>query len=229
MKNQILKSASGCILLFGLFFTSCQKEEILDTAADEIIDKASFSLDSSTNTGSKGCFDLVFPVSFTLPDGTTKTVNSDDELKSSLKGWVNGKKKKGEKCDSLRPKLVLPVTVINEAGNTLTISTAEELKALRDSCDRGKFKGGHHKDHAKKGGSCFKLNFPITVQLPDSSTQIANNAEEIKAIGQNWKKNHPTLKGHPHLVFPLSVTKKDGTVVTLNSKEELKALRTSCE
>jgi len=229
MNKHIFKLSSIIFSLSFLLIFSCTKEQIADQTTSDIIDKASFTIDSTANTGKFGCFEFVYPISFSLPDSTVLTVNSDEELKAALKSWIETQKGKGKKCDSLRPKLILPITVMTDSGATITISTPEELRALHESCKKDYFDKGNHRDHAKNRKPCFSLNFPVTVILPDSSTQVAADANALKNIAMTWKQSHPTSKGHPELVFPVSVTKKDGTVVSVNNKAELKALKTACD
>lgn len=236
--KNFLRITASILLGFSLIFQSCQKAQNQETATEEavydIVDKAAFNVESDANSGKFGCFEFVYPIGFYLPDGTLQNADSRDDFMDKLKTWVQANMKAGKKKDHKdfekpHPKLVFPLTVLTEASETKVIENYDELKALKESCGDDYFKKGNHKGHCKKGGPCFKINFPVSVRLPDSTTKTAADREELKAIAKAWRKNNPGVKGHPHLVFPISVTKKDNSVVTVNSKEDLKALKKSCE
>ena len=76
---------------------------------------------------------------------------------------------------------------------------------------------------------CFEINFPVTVVFADSTTQVVNSYEEMKAAFKAWKENNPEIKGRPKIQFPYSVTTEDGTVVEITSREDLKALIAGCK
>ena len=246
MKKKFFGLLTAGTLFLSLAFISCKKEdsETDEATIEAVTDQAVFALEESANAGKNGCYDLVFPISFSFPDGTTKTVNSYDELVSGIRTWArancgnrgnrphggagqgaNGGSWNGSKY---RPTLVLPVTVISETGETISVNTQDELKTLRESCSKGYFAGRNFRGHARNCTPCFTINFPVTVNFPDGSTQQAADRATLQNIARTWHQNNPTSSTHPEIAFPISVTKKDGSIVTVNSKDELKTLRTSC-
>ena len=80
----------------------------------------------------KPCFELVYPVQFLLPDGTTVEVGSHAEQCEVLRQWrldnpgVSGK-----------PELVFPVTITYTDGTQAEIADAEALHAAKASCRSG--------------------------------------------------------------------------------------------
>ena len=80
----------------------------------------------------KPCFELVYPVSFLLPDGTTVEVGSHAEQCEALRQWrldnpgVTGK-----------PELVFPVTITYTDGTQAAIADAEALHTAKESCRSG--------------------------------------------------------------------------------------------
>jgi len=81
-------------------------------------------------------FEFVFPISFTMPDGISVTVNNKEDIKSSLKSWYDANPDSKEK-----PELVFPVDVIiksKDGEETLTISSKEEMQELRKKFKRDK-------------------------------------------------------------------------------------------
>ena len=83
----------------------------------------------------KKCFTFVFPVSFTMPDGSTLTASDEEDLSAQMKAFFESYE--GEKS---RPQLVFPVDITFEDGSVLTVNSFEEMKqAWKDNCRR---KGG---------------------------------------------------------------------------------------
>jgi hypothetical protein len=77
-------------------------------------------------------------------------------------------------------------------------------------------------------GLCFEIGFPITVEFPDGSTQVANSMEEIDNIYNTWFEQNPNANTCPTVVYPLSVTLEDGTTHTVASEDELIVLIEDC-
>jgi hypothetical protein len=74
------------------------------------------------------CFDLVYPFSFTMPDGSTITLNSEDD-RQLIRDWYDANPGVHE-----RPVLVYPVDIIYQDGTTETINNAEEYQAAKQNC-----------------------------------------------------------------------------------------------
>ncbi|MEO1517881.1 MAG: hypothetical protein AAFV95_22865 [Bacteroidota bacterium] len=76
------------------------------------------------------CFELVFPISISFPDGTTVQAIDRGGLRTAVREWkTNNPDVEG------RPMLVFPIEVLLEDGTTQSIASIEELKALKDSCN----------------------------------------------------------------------------------------------
>ena len=90
------------------------------------------------------CFKFVYPISYTMGDGSIISGNDRKEIHIAMKAYfeVNGKSKEN------RPSLNLPVQimVLDDDKNEITkdITTLEELKSLRSVC-RGKKKNNDGK------------------------------------------------------------------------------------
>ena len=81
-------------------------------------------------------FELVFPISFTMPDGTIISGEDHKEIKGLMKDWYDANPDSKEK-----PDLVFPVDVIiksKDGEETLTISSKEEMEELRKKFKREK-------------------------------------------------------------------------------------------
>ena len=75
------------------------------------------------------CFDLVFPVSLSYPDGTTESYDDRMSMKQAIRAY---KRENGR--DAERPTLVFPITVVDEDGNETEVASIEDLKALKEAC-----------------------------------------------------------------------------------------------
>jgi len=78
------------------------------------------------------CFEIVFPLTISFPDGTTAEVNDRAEFKSTVREWKTNNPDATE-----RPELVFPITVQLEDGTTSVANDEEELKALKLACRDG--------------------------------------------------------------------------------------------
>lgn len=218
-------------------FFACQKDNTTVSATD-YVDQALYSIQERGSMGKYGCYELVFPVTLNFPDSTTQEVNSYEEMKDAIRTWfeANGGFSGGPghhhpPLDSLpRPTLAFPVSVISPDGTLITVNSEAELFDLKKECGFGTF--GHHgpKGHGQHGLACFVIQFPVTIQFPDSTTATAADQAALQTLLKDWKQNNPGVKARPEFVFPITVVMKDdGTVVTVNSKDELRDLKKNCE
>ncbi|HAP58651.1 MAG TPA: hypothetical protein DCR93_03750 [Cytophagales bacterium] len=87
------------------------------------------ALQEECRPNGRRCFRLAFPHSVTMPDGSTITLNSEDD-KEQVKAWYEANPDATD-----RPTLVFPVTVEYQDGSTATANSEEELIALREACE----------------------------------------------------------------------------------------------
>ncbi len=202
---------------------ACNKST--EMTVDEAVDQALYSIQERGNMGRFGCYELMFPVTLSLPDGSTVEVNSYDDMKLALRAWfaANG-------AGRTRPSFVFPVSVISQDGDIITIDTDEGLARVRAACTRSAFAGHTPRGHADRVLSCFDIVFPMTIQFPDGSTATAADRRALQQLIRIWRQNNPGATERPHLTFPVTVKMTDdGSVVTLNSREELRDLKAGCE
>lgn len=154
-------------------------------------------------------FEFVFPLSFIMPDGTTLTAQSEEELKELIGAWYEANPDTEE-----RPQLVYPVELLLEDGEMITINSEEEMKEFRE-----RIREGHHGHH----GRPFEFVFPLSFTMPDGSTIVGNNKEELETLIKSWYAANPESEEKPTLVFPVDLKLKDGEIITINSKEEMRA------
>ncbi len=157
----------------------------------------------------RDCFDLILPVSFTMPDGSALSIENDSSW-YLIKEWYQ------ENPDAEgRPEIVLPVEVAQENGDIVTINTQEELEGLKEAC-----RDDHHR-------LCFEFAFPVTFIMPDNSEIVINSREDRQLI-RAWHIANPEVRQRAAIKYPITVTKEDGSSVEVSDKDQLKELRKSC-
>ncbi len=209
------------VLFISVF--ACNKSE--DFTTDDAVDEALYSIQERGSLGRLGCFELVFPVTLTFPDGTTADVDSYEEMAQSLRLYfqANGPS---------RPATLLayPLTVVTPEGDLVSVESAEQMQRLRNECQRRRFANHDARGHSRRMLSCFEITFPVTIQFPDGSTAQAGDRLEFQQLIRVWKQNNPDTTERPHLTFPLTVKlTEEGSLVTIDDRQELARLKESCE
>lgn len=93
-----------------------------------IISASSYISYGGDDRGKGKCFDFVYPISFTMPDGITITVENKDDW-GGIKAWYDANPDVKE-----RPQLQYPVNIIFKDGTIKTINNEEELKSAYEEC-----------------------------------------------------------------------------------------------
>lgn len=216
------------LLLFGMvaMLASCNKtDEASEAEVESFVEETVFRIQESCNMGRFGCYELVFPITLTYPDGSvSEDINSYEELAAAVKAW-----RQDNPRVRIRPVITLPFSVLNEEGELITLETREEVMRLRMECKRDFFENHGPMGHNGRGKFCFRLQYPISIEYPDGTVESYASRQELHMALRTWKKDNPGIDVRPALVFPLSVIMEDGTVVTVNSKEELKQLKEDCK
>ncbi len=74
------------------------------------------------------CFEIVFPITLTLPDGSELTINNEDELYEAFEMWDDDEEEEF-------PELNYPIELILEEDDTqVTVNDEEELEAILEEC-----------------------------------------------------------------------------------------------
>ena len=180
------------LLLVGLVFASCSKKDKFDK--DDKWDK-------------KECIYLLFPQTWTMPDGSEITLVDKED--SSLKDWYVANPNSEEK-----PELAYPVDIKNKEGDILTIDNEEEMTVAKKDCE------GYKKE-------CIYLLFPQTWTMPDGAeiTLADKEDDSLKA----WYEANPDAEEKPELVYPTDIKNKEGDIVTINNEEEMIEAKKECE
>ena len=190
--------------------------------------------------GTFGCYDLVFPISFVLEDGSIVTAEDEDAL--------------GDIFLSSGPvDFSYPINLEDEDDEILVANNEEELFALLEECDNFNGGGGNDDDDnddddddddnnqwedsvvfpltfmSINGGepgaplNCYSYVYPVTVVNEGGETTTANSDEEIlnAVFGSNENVD---------FVYPVSVIDNEtGDTLTANNEEEAAALIEACE
>jgi hypothetical protein len=206
-------------------FVACNKDNAADV--DEAVDEALYSLQERGGMGRFGCYELVFPLSITLPDGTAVEIDSNEELVSAVRRYFSSHGRPRQHRQLFQ--FVFPISVISQDGDLITIDDQEGLFRLRADC-AGTFGNHGPQGHGNHGLSCFTLVFPITIEFPDGTTAEAADRMALRQLIRDWRQNNPGSQERPKIVFPITVKMTaDGSLVTVNSREELRQLKEDCE
>lgn len=161
--------------------------------------------------GLRDCFDFVFPVSLTMPDASTITLESDDDW-SLVRSWYEANPDATD-----RPTFVFPFEV-TFGDETLTISNEDDLEEAKSNCEVD-----------RRRGRCFELVFPVTFTMPDGTTNITLASRDDWSLIAAWYEANPDAENRPDLVFPVDITYRNDSTITVNSAEEMHIARAVCE
>ena len=169
------------------------------------------------------CFELVFPVTFDMPDGSTITITNDDEEGwAEIKAWYEANPNAEE-----RPVLQYPVVIFFEE-ESITINSNEDMREAYGDCYADRDDGN------REDWECFEMVYPITFTMPDGSsitieTDDEGGWDELK----NWyDENEGYEEVRPELEYPVDIvyeTDEGDVTVTINNEEEMDAAKEECE
>ena len=158
------------------------------------------------------CFEINYPITLILPDGTQVVVNDDDQLEATIDNYYDTNPNDTGEIDVVYP---VNVTML-EDGSVVTVNNESDLDALFESC---------YDDFYEE---CFDIQFPISIQMPDNSVITANNESDLDSLYEAWVMSNPNATAEPTLVFPITVIYEDGTTETANNENELMELYEEC-
>jgi len=188
-------------------------DEVMTLSNQEELDAAhqACAQDRPDRPGKRKCFELVYPYSVTMPDGSLITLESDDD-RALIREWHENNPDVEE-----HGTLNFPVDIRYPDGSVITINSQEELKEAGQACredDRGK--------------RCFRPVFPFSVTMPDGTVITLEEEGDRQAIREWYQANPDRRRERPEFVFPIDIEYQDGNVATINSAEELRAAKDSC-
>ncbi len=154
--------------------------------------------------GSFGCYQVGYPATLLLIDGSTIEVNDDNEFAEVV---ISGEWAGFE----------FPLTLIDEDGNEIIVNDENELQDALLDCDPN---WGGDPDIIITFG-CYDLGYPTSILLIDGSILSVNNEEELNDVilSGNWA----------GFDYPMTLIDEDGNEVTINSDEELNDALLECD
>jgi hypothetical protein len=158
------------------------------------------------------CYSLVFPVTVEFPVGPTAVANNRQQLIRLMYRWNREFPNRPR-----QPRLQFPFEVeLAEDGSIVTVENYADLLALTQEC-------------WENFEPCFTMNYPVSIALPDGTTQEAGSREEVRDIFAAWREANAPSEEKPEFVFPLEVTlTEDGSTQTVEAPEDLRELIEGC-
>ena len=226
MKNSISKYLP---LLFIFLFTACEFEDIMSD--DELIDAIINSEEKVQILESDLPVDAKNTMSSDIPDDFF----DKGSLASQLGYQINMRSFDffflGVKSDDIFFDLSGRELFRTEGYNKSDDKKDDDGKdddGKDDKSDKDGKKDGK-KDRKK---NCFYLEYPVSLELPDSSIIKVNDKKEAMESLKKWYNQNPDVKGKANLVFPVSiywVEKKEKTKYDVESEIEMKELFAKCK
>ena len=173
-------------------------------------------LKSKRDRGNKNgfkCFELVLPVTFVMPDGSSIAVE-DENGYMAVRDWY------GNNSDSIeKPTLQYPVNIIYRNGDTQIINNDEEMGSTKVDCRKW--------DDDKKDWGCFRLVYPITFIMQDGSDISMLDGEDWMEL-KSWYEENPDKEERPLLEYPVEINYGDGSTKTINNDDEMSSAKEDC-
>lgn len=165
------------------------------------------------------CIEFVYPVTFTMPDRTTLTVENKKDHAEAIKKWFE----EHPDFERQRPALQYPVDV-NFKGRLITLESEREMARLREAC-------AGDKEGDKERKACFEFVYPLTYNMPDGTTISGENQREIEAALKAWYESNRSDK-RPSLQFPIKInygrTDRGDRILEIENQEALKKAYADC-
>ena len=158
------------------------------------------------------CFKLLFPVTYTLPDGTSISGENEIDIRSQLKEWHTA-----NPDSDVKPLLSYPIKIKVIGGDIIIIKNEEEMIAIKKRCSQ------------QEKIDCFEMDFPISFNMPNGTILSVDNEEAMNTSIKNWYQSNPDETDKPSLIYPINVILENGKVWTINNEEEMIKLKKRCD
>ena len=159
------------------------------------------------------CFELVLPVTFVMPDGSSIVVE-DENGYMAVREWY------GINSDSIeKPTLQYPVNIIYRNGDTQIINNDEDMGSTKVDCRKW--------DDDKIFWGCFRLVYPITFIMQDGSAISMIDKEDWMGL-KSWYEENPDKEERPLLEYPVEINYGDGSTKTINNNDEMSSAKEDC-
>jgi len=185
------------------------------------------------------CFQIEFPVSFTLQNGNTITADSYEAIFKTIAEQLRDNNGEFKEL-----AIAYPLTVtINADRTTVTLNSEEELKGLYKECEISweDDKDNDNRDEDWENdfyddidwnffkNSCFTVDLPFDLTIDGvEKIAISNYETMFETISTLLKSNDYELEDVA-LNYPVSVTLIDGTAAIISTEEDFEELEKTCE
>jgi len=209
------------VFLLGIVYTSCNEddERQLDQDKKEEIERVNDARNNDKDERVKkgDCYELIYPVSYTLPDGTKVTGENEKEIWEAMKKWFTDHPDARKKYN-----IIYPVEVVFKDEH-IKVTSDEEFALIKKECNNETYDPFSYYEKA-----CFEFEFPISFILPDGSRFSAEEKIEITKNLKEWYSAHPNSDRKPKLNYPIKISFKD-ELFTLSNDEHLVRFMTACK
>ena len=122
-----MKKTLLLLALWGMIaLVSCDK----DGYNKDDYDKEKFDKEDWDDKEKDGCFELVYPMSYAMPDGSIITGSEEEELWTAIKAWYEA-----HPDVEVKPSLQYPVDILFEDGTNQTIADEAGMENLKKDCE----------------------------------------------------------------------------------------------
>jgi glutathione peroxidase-family protein len=199
--------------LTTFIFTACEKS---DSASDKNFEKDEWEITDKEgdDKDKKDCFNLIYPVTYTMPDGTNISGDDEEALWGAIKVWYENHPDVKEE-----PSLNYPIQIaFPDSDVPVTVNNEEEKNEIKkEKCDYA---------DDKDIKDCFNLIYPVTYTMPDGTNISGDDEEVLWGAIKVWYENHPDVKEEPSLNYPVQIAFPDSDVpVTVNNEEEMMEIK----
>ncbi len=202
-------------IYFSFFFcflalNACEFPGIIEKDKEEKEPDAKIDEDDKEANGDAGvCFELVFPISVTMPDKSIITEEDEKSLWTSIKDWYAANPDVEEKFEYNYPLDIY----FSEDDKQITLANEEALLKIKKYC-------------FEYAGDCFEYIYPLSYLLPDGTSLSFNSLSELKA----WYQEHPNSEKDLELIYPFELRFiKDDIIKLISTEAEYKAVFEYCK
>jgi len=145
------------------------------------------------------CFDVEFPISVNLSDGSIVTISNEDELYEGIEQYYE----MGDEGNL--PEINFPINIIfyfendnnSEYEEIVEINNYEELEMYFEMCE--------DEEDNWFGFDCVDLVYPVTIESPEGENFSFEDEGSLIEHIETWYDNNPDSNLEFEIVFPLTV------------------------
>jgi hypothetical protein len=207
MRTRLTYLATLIVLLS--FCCSCDQEE----SPEPELSAKLYKIAELDGRDRGDCFEFVYPVGFTMPDGSNFILYSEHET-DRLREWYAQNPGINE-----RPQFQYPLAIIARNGVPQEIPDEPSLRRVYEECA----------NIGSGPGDCFELVYPVVYVMPDGSLIPVEYEEAAEGEFGRWYRENPEIDDPPILQHPVKVILEDGSEKTINNNAEMRELVESCD